>query len=151
MDYSKYLPYFDDSIDEIIEKFQSELLMRATPKRVSEIKSELRIYLEHFKKLKDANPDIVIEDQVSAILLSFLINPELSIYDRDAHFNGTWVAFWGNSRKESLEQVIDTCKKRNPSDTKWTRVCVQAAKDYYSLFAPSPILFDKFKRKFRRL
>ena len=41
---------------------------------------ELRIYLEHFKKTKDQNPDKVIDDYVSAILCSFMINPDLILW-----------------------------------------------------------------------
>ena len=96
-----------------------------------EIRKELGIYLKHFKKIKDQNPDKSIDDHVGAILYSFMLNPELNMMERDAHYNGVWYALWGNINKQEVDQVKARCAKANPNDKKWTQVCLSAVDEYY--------------------
>lgn len=149
MDYSQYLPYLEDSVDKLLDNFQNCLLQKTTYKRCLEIREELKIYLEHFKKIKEQNPDKVIDDHVGAILCSFMLNPDLSIMDRDAHYNGVWYALWENINKQTIEQVKIICAKKNPNDERWTQVCLFAVDEYYkSLTKPS--LFEYLKGKLKR-
>lgn len=148
MDYSQYLPYLDDSIDKLLDYFQNDLLQKTTYDRCLEIRKELKIYLEHFKKLKEQNPDKVIDDHVGAILCSFMINPDLNIIDRDAHYNGVWYALWGNINKKKIDQVKVICTNKNPNDVRWTQVCLSAVDEYYkSLSKPSLLEYVKSKLK----
>lgn len=149
MDYNQYLPYLEDSVDKLLDNFQTCLLERTTHKRCLEIREELKIYLEHFKNIKDQNPDKAIDDHIGAILCSFMLNPNLNIMDRDAHYNGVWYALWGNIRKQKVEEVKAICAKRNPIDERWTKVCLTAVEEYYKSVA-RPSLFESIKDKIRR-
>lgn len=149
MDYSEYLPYLEESVDKLLDNFQNCLLPKTTYERCLRIREELKIYLEHFKKIKEQNPDKVIDDHVGAILCSFMLNPDLSIIDRDAHYNGVWYALWGNINKQTIEQVKVICTKENPNDEKWVQVCLSAVDEYYQ--SPiKPSLFEYFKGKLKR-
>ncbi len=133
----------------MLDNFQNCLLQKTTYERCLEIREELKLYLEHFKKIKEQNPDKVIDDHVGAILCSFMLNPDLSIMDRDAHYNGVWYALWGNINKQTIEQVKIICTKKNPNDKRWTRVCLFAVDEYYkSLTKPS--LFEYLKSKLKK-
>jgi len=148
MNYSQYIPYLDGSIDKLLDNFQICLLQKTTYERCLEIRNELRIYLEHFKKVKEQNPDKVIDDHVGAILCSFMINPDLNIMDRDAHYNGVWYALWGNINKKKIDQVKAICTNKNPNDERWTQVCLSAVDEYYkSLSKPSLLEYVKSKLK----
>lgn len=149
MDYSQYLPYLEDSVDKLLDNFQECLLQKTTYNRCLEIRSELRIYLEHFKKIKDNNPDKAIDDHVGAILYSFMLDPDLSIMDRDAHYNGVWYALWGSIRKQKAEQVKAICLNKNPNDERWTQVCLAAVDEYYKS-SVKPSLFETIKAKLKR-
>ncbi len=146
MDYSEYLPYLEDSIDSLLDKFQSDLLSKTSKTRCLQIREELRIYLTHFKSIKDNNPDKVIDDHVGAILLSYMINPDLDIHDRDAHYNGCWYSLWGDIDKKSIKEVKEICAIKNPNDQRWTEVCLKAV-DEYHMAMKKPRLLDLFKRK----
>lgn len=148
MDYSQYLPYLDDSVDKLLDNFKTCLLQKTTYERYLEIRNELTIYLENFKKDKEQNPNKSIDDHIGAILLSFMLNPELNIMDRDAHYNGVWYAMWGNIKKQNANQVKRICANKNPNDERWTQICLAAVDEYYkSLTKPS--LFGYFKDKIK--
>lgn len=149
MNYEEYLPYLEDSVDELLDIFQSHLLERTSHQRCLEIRNELKIYLQHFKNMKDKNPDKVIDDHVEAILYSYMLNPDLDIRDRDAHYNGVWYALWGSIHKDKISVVKEKCAKRNPSDERWTQVCLLAVDEYYEA-CYKPTIFETIKDKFKR-
>lgn len=134
VDYSKFLPYLDDSVDTLIDQFKNTLLERTTVDRCREIAEELKIYLNHFRNMKLRQHDKVIDDHVGAILCSYMINPRLDIRDRDAHYNGCWYALWGDINKQSREEVKKKCRSRNPGDVRWTEVCVAAVDEFYDAY-----------------
>lgn len=146
MDFHEYLPYLDDSIDALLDKFQGDLMRKVSMERCLQIREELKIYLAHFKKLKDNNPDKIIDDHVGAILLSYMINPSLDIRDRDAHYNGCWHSLWGSINKQSIEEIKRTCANRMPYDERWTETCLKAVDEYYKGIK-KPRFFDRFKKK----
>lgn len=146
MDFHEYLPYLDDSVDSLLDKFQDDLLKKTSKARCLQIREELKIYLNHFKGIKDANPDKVIDDHVGAILLSYMIDPDLDIMDRDGHYNGCWYALWGQIKHESLKEILAKCEAKNPQDQRWTQVCLKAAEDCFN-GSKKPSLLDRFKRK----
>lgn len=148
MDYSQYLPYLGDSVDKLLDNFQTCLLQKTTHERRLEIMDELKIYFESFKKMKEQNPGKSIDDHVVAILYSFMLNPELNIIYRDAHYNGVWYALWGNIKKQKIDQVKVICAKKNPNDQEWTRVCLSAVDEYYKAHT-KPSLFGYFKSKIK--
>lgn len=149
MDYSRYLPYLDNSIDKLLDNFQADILQKTTPERCLKIRDELKIYLEYLKKLKDQNPDKVIDDHIGAILCSFMLDPNLSIMDRDAHYNGCWHALWGVIHGQKLGEVKAICSKKNPNDERWTQVCLSAVEEYYNINTRKP-LFGNFKGRSRK-
>lgn len=149
MDYSQYLPYLEDSVDKLLDHFQTCLLQKTTYERCLEIRSELRIYLDHFKRKKDQNPDKAIDDHIGSILLSYMLNPNLDIMDRDAHYNGVWYALWGNINKQKINQVKAICAKKNPGNERWTQVCLSAVDEYYKSFT-KPSLLEYFKGKIKK-
>lgn len=133
-DYSEYLPYLNDSVDSLLDKFQESLLERVTIERIKEIREELKIYLNHFRNMKELKPDKVIDDHVGAILISYMINPWLDIHDRDAHYNGCWYALWGDINKLPREVVKAKCSNKNPNDKRWTEICLMAVDEFYDSF-----------------
>lgn len=143
MDYSQYLPYLGDSVDKLLRNFQDCLLQKTTYERYLEIKDELSIYLRHFQKLKEQKLNKAIDDYVGAILYSFMLNPDLSIMDRDAHYNGVWYALWGDINKQTIEQIKIICARKNPNDARWTQVCLAAVDEYFT----KPLLFEDLKGK----
>ncbi len=133
-DYSEYLPYLNDSVDSLLNRFQESLLERVTIERIKEIREELKIYLNHFKNMKELNPDKVIDDHVGAILISYMVNPWLDIPDRDAHYNGCWYALWGDINKLPRKDVKAKCSNKNPNDKRWTEVCLVVVDEFYDSF-----------------
>lgn len=146
MNYSQYLPYLEDSLDKLLDNFQTYLLEKTTYERCLEIRKELTIYLEHFKKMKEQNPDKSIDDHVGAILCSFMINPDLQIMDRDAHYNGVWYALWGKINKQKVNQVKNICANKNPNNQRWTQICLSAVDEYYNSLTKTS-LFEHLKGK----
>lgn len=73
----------------------------------------------------------------------------VNIWDRDAHYNGVWYALWGRIKKQKVDEVKKICANKNPTDQRWTQVCLSAVDEYYKpLTAPS--LFGSFKEKIRK-
>lgn len=149
MDYNQYLPYLDDSVDKLLDNFQNCLLQKTTLDRCLEIRKELKIYLDYLKKIKEENPDKVIDDHVGAILCSFMLNPDLTIMDRSAHYNGVWYALWRHIKKQKVDEVKKICANKNPTDKRWTQVCLSAVDEYYKTLT-TPSLFSFFKDKIRK-
>lgn len=75
-----------------------------------------------------------------------MIDPNLDLKDRDAHYNGCWYALWGTTRKEKVEQVKDVVARKRPNDQRWTQICLMAIDQYYSNLS-KPSLFSRFGRK----
>lgn len=147
MDYKEYLPYLEDSVDELLDNFQV-CMKNTSHERRLEINNELKMYFDYFKKDKEQNPSKSIDDHVGAILLSYMLNPELDITDRDAHYNGVWYAIWGNIHKQSIAQIKAECVQKNPNDERWTKICLSAVDEYYRPLA-KPSLFMRFIYKLR--
>lgn len=132
MDYSEFLPYLNDSIGKLLKNAENAILLKTTPQRYNEIKKELKIYLNYFKNMKLQNPNKTIDDHVGAILYSYMLNPDLDLVDRDAHYNGIWHAMWGNIKMQKKEEVKNLCSTKNPNNKKWTNVCLNAVDEYYT-------------------
>jgi len=138
MDYNEFLPYINDSVNILLKNFNEALEIKTTPQRRLEISEELKIYFNAFKRKKLNNPDIAIDDHVGAILYSYMINPQLDIKNRDAHYNGCWYALWGTINKEPVEKIKKKCASLNPQDKKWTEICLMAIEQYYNINKNSP-------------
>lgn len=131
MEDKEFLPYLGDSINEMLKQAENTILLRTTPQRYSEIKRELKIYFNYFKKMKLENPDKTVDDHVGAILFSYMLNPDLHLLDRDAHYFGVWYAMWGNIKEQKIEDVKNICATKNPNNKRWTDVCLAAVDEYY--------------------
>lgn len=145
MDYSEFLPYLDDSMDELLGFFQNILESKTTFERRLEIKKELEIYLNRFRNMKLQNPDKTIDDHVGAIMFSYALNPYLKFADRDAHYNGVWYAMIG-AKNKSKEEIKNRCANLNPDDKRWTDICLMAVDEYYGIEVKKS-KFDYFKEK----
>ena len=78
-----------------------------------------------------------------------MLNPNLDIIDRDAHYNGVWYALWGNINKQKINQVKAICVKKNPYDEKWKQICLSAVDEYYKTFS-KPSLLESIQGKLRK-
>lgn len=86
--------------------------------------------------MKMENPDRLVDDLVAVMLYSYAINPNLSIFDRDAHYNGILYSLRGDldgKKEEDIEDIIDKCSSLNQSDRKWTEACLIAVKEYFEV------------------
>lgn len=146
MNYNEYFPYLGDTIDELIKHAEKAILQKTTPQRYNEIKKEIQIYLNHFKNMKLQNPDKSIDDHVGAILFSYMLNPDLNLVDRDAHYNGVWYAMWGDIKKQKIDEIKQMCSNKNPINKKWTDICLSAIDEYY-ISTDKTFLFEQKSKK----
>lgn len=133
MNYSEIIPYLSDGMDELISQIYDLIKSNTKPVEYVKIIKELEIYFNYIKKLKIGNPDKIIDDHVVAILFSYAVNPNLSILDRDAYYNGIWYSIRGSIDGLNEEEIKNKCINLNPSDQRWTEVCMTAVEEYFKI------------------